>query len=94
VAVVGLHVPVEEPGSCTHSTPGQQSALTVHAPFVGTHVLSARHLLSTHGLPQQSALVAHCVPASGAFTQSTGRTTQRGIPSASFRQHGALTLLQ
>jgi hypothetical protein len=76
-----------------HGTPGQQSALVVQVLPVGTQVPS--HLLLTHGLPQQSALVAHVVPGGGGFcVQSEATIRQRGMPSASCRQQFAGSLLQ
>jgi hypothetical protein len=86
--------PVVEPTATTHGSPAQQSALTVHDPPVGMH--AAAHLLSMHGLPQQSALVAHFWPAGttvpGVQTKFTAR--QRGMPSASCEQHASGLLLQ
>src|SRR5215207_759277 len=77
-----------------HGRPEQQSALTVHAPLVGTQAPS--QTLLTQGLPQQSALVAHFEPAGmtvpGAQTKFTAR--QRGMPSASCEQHASGLLLQ
>jgi hypothetical protein len=65
--------------------PLQQSAVVVHAPALGTH--APRHTLLTQGLPQQSALVTHAVPAGGGLAaQSTGFTRHRGMPRASFPQ--------
>jgi len=62
-------VPFDEPGWSTHGEPAQQSAVVVQLPPDGTHWPS--HLLFTHGLPQQSALVAHESPAfGGLFVQS------------------------
>lgn len=72
--------------------PAQQSAVVVHEPPLGTH--APRQTLFTHGLPQQSALVAHVVPAGGGVVQSTGLMRQRGMPSASFLQQLSGLLLQ
>ena len=87
-------MPSVEPGGMTHGRPTQQSAVLVQAPPLATQV--PPHLLSMQGLPQQSALVAHTEPAGGgALVQSTTeRTMQRGMPSASRRQHFSGALLQ
>jgi hypothetical protein len=78
--------------------------VTVHAPPLLAQ--AAAHakpdgelLLGTHGLPQQSAEDAHCVPAGGAtqLPPSGGSTLtmrQRGMPSESAWQHAAGLLLQ
>jgi hypothetical protein len=71
--------------------PWQQSADVVHVLPVGTHEPGAPHLLSTQGLPQQSALVAQVSPATGGVppsvpVQSTGLIRHRGMPSASLAQ--------
>lgn len=87
--------PFVEPGACTHGMPTQQSAEVVHSPPFGMHEPGAPHLLLTQGFPQQSALVAHSLPAGGGFEQSpTYFTRQRGMPSASFAQQFDGVLLQ
>jgi hypothetical protein len=91
-AVIGVHVPVDEPVGTTHGMPVQQSAVVVHVPPLGTH--APRQTLPTHGWPQQSALVAHAVPAGGGEVQSFGLMRQRGMPSASLRQQLSGLLLQ
>ncbi len=82
------------PVGTTHGSGAQQSALIVHAPPFFMQV--AEHLLFTHGLPQQSALVAQSCPAGtfvlGVHTKLTAR--QRGIPSASREQHASGLSLQ
>lgn len=88
-------IPFVEPGACTHGRPGQQSADVEQVLPFEMHELGAPHLLPTHGLPQQSALVAQTVPAAGAApAQSTGLIRQRGIPSASLLQQFSGLLLQ
>ena len=92
-------MPFVEPGACAHVMPEQQSADVVHEPPFGMQVPAPPHLLSMQGLPQQSALVAHTVPATGGVppsvpVQSTGRIRQRGMPSASLLQQFAGLLLQ
>ena len=78
-------MPFVAPTGITQGVPAQQSAVVVHEPPLGTHV--PRQTLLTQGLPQQSALVAHVVPAGGGLAvQSTGLMRQRGMPSASFPQ--------
>jgi hypothetical protein len=79
-------MPFDEPTGMTHAMPVQQSAVVVHAPLTGMH--AALHMLFTHGLPQQSALVAHCVPAGigVAGLHAVALRRQRGMPSASLRQ--------
>jgi len=77
--------------------PAQQSADVVQAEPFGTH--APPHLLSMQGFPQQSALVAQTVPATGGVPpsvplQSTWRMRQRGIPSASLLQQFPGLLLQ
>jgi len=69
-----------------HDSPGQQSALLLHAPHDGTHCCGKQVSgpppsapPGTHGLPlQQSALVAHAPPASRHC-----ETEQRGTPRLS-----------
>lgn len=78
------HVPVVAPVGISQGRPEQQSACVVHAPPDGMHV--PLHLLFTQGLPQQSALVAHEVPAGTGAVQSFALRRQRGMPSASLRQ--------
>jgi hypothetical protein len=92
-----LSVPPQMPSvlpvGTTHGSGEQQSALTVHAPPFATHF--PKHLLSTHGCPQQSALVAQSWPACtvppSLQTKLTAR--QRGMPSASSEQHASGLLL-
>jgi hypothetical protein len=53
-----------------HGEPAQQSAVVVQAPPAGTHALPQTNGgeplgFGTQGLLQQSALVAHAVPAGG-----------------------------
>jgi hypothetical protein len=68
-----------------HERPLQQSACEVHVPVAFTHV--AWHTLLTHGLPQQSALVAQLAPGwGGSVAQSFLLRRQRGMPRASLRQ--------
>jgi hypothetical protein len=94
VIVVPPQMPFDDPTGITQAMPAQQSAVVVHAPLVGMH--AALHMLFTQGLPQQSALVAHDVPAgmgvAGLHVFALRR--QRGIPSASFRQQLSGLLLQ
>ena len=65
------HVPLLAPAGIVHGEPAQQSAVVVHAPPVGTHAVAPHTkgglpaAFGTHGLPQQSALEAHAVPAGG-----------------------------
>src|SRR5689334_22849748 len=87
------HLPLAAPGSMMHVPPKQQSALVVQDPSVGTqaepHTWSnSEPGTGTQGLPQQSALDAHGVPAGGGlFVQSMfGATPQRGMPSESWWQ--------
>jgi hypothetical protein len=85
-------VPLVEPSARMHGEPGQQSAVVVHAPPAETH--AAAHTkpvpagFGTHGLSQQSALVAHTVPAGGGLVvQFTSLTAvHRGMPSESCLQ--------
>lgn len=83
------HAPDEEPGANTQGVPGQQSAWVVQAPATGTQLPGSPHTkppvgLGVHGLPQQSALEAHAVPAGGAPpAQSIGAVRHRGTPRAS-----------
>ena len=88
--------PFVEPGTCTHGRPVQQSALFVHSlPCCWQEPLGS-HLLSMHGLPQQSALVEHSCPVGtfvpGVQTKFTAR--QRGMPSESREQHASGVSLQ
>ena len=76
--------PVDDPVGITQGRPEQQSAFVVHAPLTFTQ--PPWHLLLTQGLPQQSALVAHDVPAGTGVAQLLAFKRQRGIPSESFRQ--------
>lgn len=82
------------PGTIVQGRPTQQSALLVHVLPAGRQ--AAPHLLATQGLPQQSALVAQTVSAGTGWVQFGGveRVTQRGMPSASRRQHFSGLLLQ
>src|SRR5262245_18797776 len=90
---VPLHTPFVLPGCATQGRPLQQSAAVVHVLPACTQVPS--HTPLTQGLPQQSALVAHLVPAGGGLAlQSEATKRHRGIPSASFRQQLAGSLLQ
>jgi hypothetical protein len=72
VQVGTLQVPCVEPGGFTQP-PWQQSDDVVHEPLGGTQAAAQWYLLSdvlkTHGLPQQSALVAHTVPTGGGVVQ-------------------------
>jgi hypothetical protein len=86
------HVPTDAPAGITHGRPEQQSAEVVQDDPAWTH--APRHLSSTHGLPQQSALVAHDVPAGTGASQVFALSRQRGIPSASLRQQLSGLLLQ
>ncbi len=70
-------VPLVAPAGMLHGEPAQQSAVVVHAPLVGTHASAEQTKpapagFGTQGLLQQSALVAHAVPAGGGpdFAQS------------------------
>jgi hypothetical protein len=83
-AITPPQVPFEAPVGIVQGRPVQQSAVVVHAPAAGTH--APRHLLFTQGLPQQSALVAHEVPAGIGAAQVVALRRQRGIPSESLRQ--------
>jgi hypothetical protein len=88
-------MPVEEPGDCVHGRPAQQSADVVHVPPCATQEPLAPHLWSTHGFPQQSALVAQSWPAGtvppSVQTKLTAR--QRGMPRASREQQASGVLL-
>ena len=72
VHVGTVHVPRVEPGGFTQP-PVQQSDEVVHDPLVATQDAWQWYLLSdvenTHGLPQQSALVAQTVPTGGGVVQ-------------------------
>ena len=78
VVPLGPHLPEVDPGGITHGEPAQQSAVVVHVPPEGTHAAEPHTNggvpagLGKHGLPQQSALDAHAVPAGGGpdFLQS------------------------
>jgi hypothetical protein len=85
----GLHVPLVEPIGRTHVAPGQQSALIVHAPALGTQVVSsggskqrsAPFASGTHGKSsQQSSADAQVSPLA---RHSSPRPLQRGTPSPS-----------
>jgi hypothetical protein len=83
-----------EPAIIEHKVPLQQSAVVVQAPPPDTHSVRPQtnggfpEGFGTHGMLQQSALVAQAVPGAGApFEQSwSGTTVQRGIPSRSSAQ--------
>jgi hypothetical protein len=87
-------MPFDAPGGMLQDVPAQQSAVVVQPPAAGTHTVPPQTKggvpagLGTHGLPQQSALEAHAVPAGGGFiVQSTSDpAVQRGIPSRSSLQ--------
>jgi 23S rRNA (cytosine1962-C5)-methyltransferase len=86
-------IPFEAPVGMVHGWPAQQSAVLVHSPPLSTQ--APRHLLSTQGFPQQSALVAHEAPGGGGLAvQSTSFRVQRGMPTASRRQQRPGLLLQ
>lgn len=74
----------------------QQSAAFVHSLPCCWQEPAAWHLLSMHGAPQQSALVAQSWPAGtvvpGLQTKFTAR--QRGMPSASREQQASGVSLQ
>jgi hypothetical protein len=83
----GPQMPCVLPEGMTHEEPGQQSALLVHEPQLGTHADWAQTkggvppALGTHGLPlQQSALEAHDPPAATHCPKA-----QRGTPTLSCR---------
>jgi hypothetical protein len=64
-------VPRVEPARIEQIVPRQQSAVVVHPPSLGTHS-TLPHTnggvpdgFGTQGMPQQSALDAHAVPAGG-----------------------------
>jgi hypothetical protein len=93
--------PDAAPGGIAQGRPLQQSLVEVHAmPCVwhwpgvphtyGFVAFVAASVFGMHGLPQQSALDAHCVPAAGAppsqFRLSV--TVQRGMPFVSTWQVG------
>ena len=77
------HTPEAEPAGSAQGRPLQQSAFDVHAVPCIWHVepqtygfvaFVAGSVLRRHGLPQQSALDAHCVPADRrAADRSSGR---------------------
>jgi hypothetical protein len=86
---VGLpQTPAVWPGGMMHTLPlpGQQSAVAVHLPAVGTQALPPQTYLpvlsGTQTLPQQSAEVAQAPPAA---TQPE-TVKQRGTPTESTRQ--------
>ena len=75
-----------------HSRPEQQSPVVVQSLPLGTQTFS--HLPFTHGLPQQSALVAQIEPAgTPASVQRKFTPRQRGMPSASREQQSSGLLL-
>jgi hypothetical protein len=81
----GPQVPEVLPDATSHAEPGQQSALLVHVPHLGTHAFWVQTYgglppgLGTHGVPlQQSALEAHELPG---FTHCA--PVHRGTPTLS-----------
>ena len=83
-------MPLLAPGGIVQGVPGQQSEVLVHEPPVDTQVVPHTKPvpagLGTQGLPQQSALEAHAVPAGGGpltLQSKSEATMQRGTPSAS-----------
>jgi hypothetical protein len=91
------HVPARAPGALLHTRPVQQSAPVVHVTPVLAHAAwqtSVPVESGVQGLPQQSADVAHFVPAGGGVTQPfTSRIRQRGMRCESRRQHSSGWLL-
>jgi hypothetical protein len=67
-----LHVPFVAPAGTLQAEPAQQSDVVVHAPAAATQAAPLQTNggeeplgFGTHGWLQQSALVAHAVPAGG-----------------------------
>jgi hypothetical protein len=85
-------VPVVEPTAIEHAVPAQQSEVALHELPSATQ--APTHTLFTQGFPQQSALVAHVVPAGTGTSQVLAWSRQRGTPSASARQQASGFALQ
>ena len=89
-----VQLPASEPGGTAHSAPIQQSALVVHRPPKGTHLLPhvSRPVTGsgTHGSRSQQSPEKAQLPPGG--TQAA-RALQRGMPVRSSWQH-SLPLMQ
>jgi hypothetical protein len=82
-------VPIDDPGGSVHVEPPQQSADVVQEPPVAMHAPLQTNIpavLAVQGIPQQSALLPHGVPAGGGLAQSIPAPAQRGMPRLSWMQ--------